>query len=337
MTEETHEKNEMIEKNEMNDQAQRDQRDHKDRKAEMSEKSPEEGPGKKTEKTEKSQLKSKGLLPQRQENMFVIRLKTVGGRIDSEKLRALADAAEKYGYGYVHVTSRQQIEIPFVKLKNTAEASCELEERGLYEGSSGKRVRAIVACQGSKICRFGLVDSQKLAKKIDEKYFGEPVPKKLKIAITGCPSSCVRPQENDFGIMGTTRPEIVEENCVSCGRCEKACKVQAIKVGEEKVQIDREKCVLCGLCIATCKKEALKTEKSGCTIFVGGHGGRKPRHGVKLFELADEEQLFSILEKTVNYYKREGLDGERFGDLLDRLGMEKFRKEVLPKHQMRFE
>jgi anaerobic sulfite reductase subunit C len=334
MTEETCEKNEMIEKIEKNDQ---DQRDRRDDKANMSEKGPEEKPGKKTEKTEKSQLKNKGLLPQRQENMFVIRIKTVGGRIDSEKLRALADAADKYGYGYVHVTSRQQIEIPFVKLKNTAEASCELEERGLYEGSSGKRVRAIVACQGSKICRFGLIDSQKLAKKIDEKYFGEPVPKKLKIAITGCPSSCVRPQENDFGIMGTTRPEIVEENCVSCGRCEKACKVQAIKVGEEKVQIDREKCVLCGLCITTCKKEALRAEKSGCTIFVGGHGGRKPRHGVKLFELADEEQLFSILEKTVNYYKREGLDGERFGDLLDRLGMEKFRKEVLPKHQMHFE
>jgi dissimilatory sulfite reductase (desulfoviridin) alpha/beta subunit len=340
MTEETHEKNEIneiIEKNEMNDQDQRDQRDDK---AKMNEKGPEEKPGKKTneiDKTEKSQLRSKGVLPQRQENMFVIRLKTVGGRIDSEKLRALADAAEKYGYGYVHVTSRQQIEIPFVKLKNTAEASCELEERGLYEGSSGKRVRAIVACQGNKICRFGLIDSQKLAKKIDEKYFGEPVPKKLKIAITGCPSSCVRPQENDFGIMGTTRPEIVEENCVSCGRCEKACKVQAIKVGEEKVRIDREKCVLCGLCIATCKKEALRAEKTGCTIFVGGHGGRQPRHGAKLFELSDEEQLFSILEKTVNYYKREGLDGERFGDMLDRLGMEKFRKEVLPKYQMRFE
>ena len=51
--------------------------------------------------------------------------------------------------------------------------------------------------------------------------------------------------------------------------------------------------------------------------------------GIKLLELADEEQLFSVLEKTFEYYRREGLDGERFGDLLERVGMEKYREEVL--------
>jgi dissimilatory sulfite reductase (desulfoviridin) alpha/beta subunit len=269
-------------------------------------------------------LKSKGLLPQRQENMFSMRLKVVGGRVDAQKLRAIADAAEKFGYGYVHITSRQQIEIPFVKLKNTAEASCELEKQGIFEGSSGKRVRAIVACHGNSVCRYGLIDCQKLACKIDEKYFGEAVPKKLKIAITGCPSACARPQDNDFGIMGTTRPEFLEENCVSCGKCEKVCKMEAIKVQEDKTRIDREKCVLCGACIAACRKDALRAEKTGFTIFVGGSMGRKPRHGIKLMELADEEQLFSILEKTVDYYRKEGFDGERLGDLFERLGIEKY-------------
>jgi dissimilatory sulfite reductase (desulfoviridin) alpha/beta subunit len=281
-------------------------------------------------KFDQSSLKSKGFLPQRQENMFSMRLKVVGGRLDAEKLRAIADAAEKYGYGYVHITSRQQIEIPFVKLKDTAEASCELEKQGVFEGSSGKRVRAIVACHGNSICRYGLIDCQKLAGKIDEKYFGEAVPKKLKIAITGCPSACVKPQDNDFGIMGTTKPEILEENCVSCGRCAKACKMGAITVQEDKARIDREKCVLCGACIAACKKDALRAERTGYTIFIGGSMGRKPRHGIKLIELADEEALFSILEKTVDYYREYGLDGERLGELLDRLGIERYREEVLP-------
>jgi dissimilatory sulfite reductase (desulfoviridin) alpha/beta subunit len=280
-------------------------------------------------KIDQSLLKSRGFLPQRQEDMFSMRLKVVGGRVNSEELRKIADAAEKYGYGYIHITSRQQIEIPFVKLKNTAEAGSELEKQGIFEGSSGKKVRAIVACQGNKVCRYGLVDCQKLARRIDEKYFGEAVPKKLKIAISGCPSACVRPQDNDFGIMGTTKPEILNENCVSCGRCEKACKMQAITVQEDGVRIEREKCILCGACISACRKEALRSEKTGCTIFVGGQGGRNPKHGKKLIELADEDQLFSILEKSLEYYRREGLDGERFGDLLDRLGIEKYRDEVL--------
>lgn len=281
-------------------------------------------------KIDQSSLKSKGFLPQRQEDMFSMRLKVVGGRVSADELRKIADAAEKYGYGYIHITSRQQIEIPFVKLKNTAEASSELEKQGIFEGSSGKRVRAIVACQGNKICRYGLIDCQKLARKIDEIYFGEPVPKKFKIAITGCPSACVRPQDNDFGIMGTTKPEILEENCVGCGRCEKVCKMESITIQEDKVRISREKCILCGACISACRKAALRTEKTGCTIFVGGRGGRCPKHGTKLIELADEKQLFSILGKSLEYYRREGFDGERFGDLLERLGIEKYREEVLP-------
>ncbi|AKB51361.1 Sulfite reductase-related protein [Methanosarcina barkeri str. Wiesmoor] len=280
-------------------------------------------------KIDESLLKSKGFLPQRQENMFSMRLKVVSGNLDVEKLRAIAAAAEKYGSGYVHITSRQQIEVPFVKLEDAEAANNELEKQGISGGSIGKRVRAVVACQGDRVCRNGLINCESLASRIDEKYFGEAVPKKLKIAVTGCPAACVRPQENDFGIMGTVMPKIVEENCVGCKLCEKACKVGAIKVLEDKASIDTEKCILCGACIAACRKDALKAEKTGCTIFVGGKAGRQPMQGIKLLELADEDQLFSVLEKTFEYYKREGLDGERLGELIERLGIDKYKEEVL--------
>jgi dissimilatory sulfite reductase (desulfoviridin) alpha/beta subunit len=181
---------------------------------------------------------------------------------------------------------------------------------------------------GNRVCRHGLIDCENLAYKIDKKYFGEAVPKKLKIAVTGCPSACVRPQENDFGVMGTVKPEILEENCVGCKLCEKACKVGAITVQEEKASIDTEKCILCGACISACRKDALRAEKTGCTIFVGGKAGRQPKQGTKILELADEEQLVSVLEKTFEYYRSEGLDGERLGELLERLGIEKYLNTV---------
>lgn len=279
-------------------------------------------------KVDKASIKSKGFLPQRQENMFSMRLKVVSGNLDAEKLRAIADAAEKYGSGYVHITSRQQIEVPFVKLEDVEAAINELGKQGISGGSAGKRVRAVVACQGNRVCRHGLIDCENLAYMIDKKYFGEAVPKKLKIAVTGCPSACVRPQENDFGVMGTVKPEILEENCVGCKSCEKACKVGAIKVLEDKACIDTEKCILCGACIAACRKDALRAEKTGCTIFVGGKAGRQPKQGTKILELADEEQLFSVLEKTFEYYRSEGLDGERLGELLERLGIEKYLNTV---------
>ncbi len=280
-------------------------------------------------KVDLASIKSKGFLPQRQDNMFSMRLKVVSGNLDAEKLRAIADAAEKYGSGYVHITSRQQIEVPFVKLEDVEAAINELGKQGISGGSAGKRVRAVVACQGNRVCRHGLIDCENLAYMIDKKYFGEAVPKKLKIAVTGCPSACVRPQENDFGVMGTVKPEILEENCVGCKRCEKVCKVGAIKVLEDKACIDTEKCILCGACIAACRKDALRAEKTGCTIFVGGKAGRQPKQGTKILELVDEEQLFSVLEKTFEYYRSEGLDGERLGELLERLGIEKYLNTVV--------
>ena len=145
------------------------------------------------------------------------------------------------------------------------------------------------------MCRVGVSDCQQIANRITEKSVGETVPKKLKIAVTGCPSACVKPQDTDFGVMGTTKPQLISENCVGCKRCEKACKMEAIKVLDDKASIDREKCILCGLCIAACRKDALRAEKTGCTIFVGGKLGRKPGHGTKLANINSTSVIVLIL------------------------------------------
>ena len=172
--------------------------------------------------TDNDYLKDKGFLSQRQEDYFSLRLHVAGGNLTSDSLRAIADAADRYGQGYVHVTSRQGIEVPFVHIDDTESISSEMHNEGIGPGASGKKIRAVVACQGDRVCKNGLIDCHDICEKIDYKYFGQPVPYKFKIAVTGCPSSCLRAQENDFGIMGTVEPRFAKENCVMCGLCKKS-------------------------------------------------------------------------------------------------------------------
>lgn len=278
--------------------------------------------------TDKNLLKEKGFLSQKQDDYFSMRLHAAGGNLTSDYLRAVADAADRYGEGYVHVTSRQGMEIPFVHLDNTDDASKQMASAGISPGASGKKIRAVVACQGDSVCKRGLIDCQGICEKIDELYFAKPVPYKFKIAVTGCPSSCLKVQENDFGIMGFEEPFFIEDNCVMCRQCENACGISAIKIENGSLYLDMHKCITCGLCIAACRKDAMQTKTKGFTIFVGGKVGKRPRMGDQFLRTDKEEVVFDVLERTINYYRQNALEGERLGDVIDRCGMDHFGETI---------
>ena len=75
-------------------------------------------------------LKKGGFMRQKQKNNFSLRLRTVGGHMSAEQLAKVAEVAEKYGEGYVHLTSRQGVEIPFIKLDQIEEVKKCISRRG---------------------------------------------------------------------------------------------------------------------------------------------------------------------------------------------------------------
>ena len=54
--------------------------------------------------------------------------------------------------------------------------------------------------------------------------------------------------------------QINAEECRSCDRCRKACKVGAIsgKRGQAAYVIDEQKCIKCGKCVKWCKYKAIQ-------------------------------------------------------------------------------
>lgn len=273
-------------------------------------------------------LKQGGVMKQKQKDLFSLRLRLAGGNISTEKLATVMEVANAYGDGYIHLTTRQGIEISFVHFKNIEKARKKLAEAGVEFGACGPRIRTVVGCQGSAMCSHGLIDGRAWTEKIDRDFYGLDVPGKFKIAITGCTYSCAKPQENDLGFSGAAKPVFDPKECISCGLCVKACQEEALTLVDGKPKIDWERCNYCGKCAAVCPVSACSTGEVGVTVWAGGKVGRKPRLADRVVDFLPEGKIPVIIERTLNFYRKHGRAGERFGTLLDRCGLNLYKKEV---------
>lgn len=274
------------------------------------------------------ELKKGGFMRQVQEGKFSLRLRVVGGQLGAKQIQKISEIAETYGKGYVHMTSRQGVEIPFIDFKDINAVKEELSEVDLQPGACGPRVRTITACQGSSICGSGLIETSELAKELDKKYFAKDLPHKFKIGITGCRNNCLKAEENDLGIKGGLRPEWNPEICTYCGVCQAVCPAKSIEVGKEKLEFNEETCVYCGKCVKSCPMDAWDGA-NGYIVSFGGLFGNSIVAGEPFLPLITEKKtLFKVIDTTIEFFKEHGKQGERFRFTLDRIGKEKFREKL---------
>ena len=71
------------------------------------------------------------LQDKRYEDVFNVRVITRNGRITTDEVRSIAEAADKFGSGKVAMTSRLTIEIQGVRYDNIQPMIAFLQERGL--------------------------------------------------------------------------------------------------------------------------------------------------------------------------------------------------------------
>jgi dissimilatory sulfite reductase (desulfoviridin) alpha/beta subunit len=281
------------------------------------------------EKLDVASLKKSGYMKQVQKDLFVVRLRVPCGNLTSKQLSGIAHLAEKYATGTVHITIRQGIQIPNVNIHKLDTITKELEDNGTPPGSCGPRVRNIVSCPGNSECNYGVIDTYGMGDLLDKEFFGEDMPVKIKFAVTGCPNSCAKPQENDLGVMGIRMPAINTDACSGCGTCTFMCPEKAIVLENEKIKIIWDKCNLCGACVGTCPSDLITEEWTGYKILVGGKIGKHPKLGVELRDAKSPQEAVEIFRKIINWAKKNTKTGERLGICIDRVGFEKFRKEVI--------
>lgn len=150
-------------------------------------------------------LKGEGFINNKGTDNFSARVITVNGRLTSDTLRCLADAADFFGDEHVVPTTRLTLEITGIPYEKIPAFSEFLTEHGMETGGTGSRVRPVVSCKGTT-CRYGLIDTYALSEEIHRRFYkgyhDVELPHKFKIAVGGCPNNCVKPDLNDVGIVG---------------------------------------------------------------------------------------------------------------------------------------
>lgn len=273
-------------------------------------------------------LKKGGFMKQRQKNLFSLRLAVIGGQVTTEQLVAITEVANEFGQGYIHLTSRQGIEIPYIKLEDIDKVKEALAKGGAKPGVCGPRVRTITACQGSSVCPNGCIETEELAKELNDRYFGQELPHKFKFGVTGCQNNCLKAEENDLGIKGGLKASWIPEKCISCKLCVKLCREGAITFSDGTVSIDRDKCNYCGRCAFGCPTDAYKTTP-GYLLSFGGLFGNAISKGVAIVPfIEDKETLFAVCDAALEFFKENANPSERFKFTIDRVGRDKLDEAI---------
>ncbi len=200
----------------------------------------------------------------------------------------------------------------------------------------------VETCFGPSGCSNRAVDSDALPQRLEETlskrdlkaFLKERVNGPLKmhhefrVSISDCPNSCSRPQIVDVGLIGACRPEVSDEVCNECGACQEVCRENAIVLKDSIPIVDYSLCLSCGQCPEACPTGTLQVDARGYRILVGGKLGRHPRLGTELSGIYELEEVLQVVDGCLDYYQSNCHRGERFGEILERNGVDLLEKEI---------
>ncbi len=153
-----------------------------------------------------------GIYGQRQPDVHMVRVKIPGGHLNAAQVRALGDVARDHGSGRGHFTTRENCQFHYVPLEEVPVLMRRLAEADLTtrEGC-GNVVRNVTGCALAGDCPAEAFDITPYAKLVTRAFLRHPefqeLPRKFKIAFSGCEQDCGLGAINDIGLIARTRTQ----------------------------------------------------------------------------------------------------------------------------------
>lgn len=167
-----------------------------------------------------NRLKLIGLYHQKQRGYFMLRTKIPGGVLAPGQAEVIGSVADEfarapdefggtgqnlvYGDGFLDITTRQDIQMHWIRLEDVPKIWDRYETVGLTTlQACGNSVRNVVSCPATGLDPDGFLDVRPLVEEVTNYFLGRKeyanLPRKFKISITGCGEDCAEAEINDLG------------------------------------------------------------------------------------------------------------------------------------------
>ncbi|MBI4665856.1 MAG: dissimilatory-type sulfite reductase subunit alpha [Nitrospinae bacterium] len=269
----------------------------------------------------------------------------------SDAIRQLCDIWDKYGSGLtnMHGTTGDVIFLG-AKTENLEACFQELTHAGWDLGGSGSAMRTPSCCVGPARCEWACFDTLEMSYNITMTYqdnMHRPAfPYKFKFKFSGCPNDCTASiARSDVSVIGTWLDEIQVDQAaikeyLARGKnikdeVVKMCPTRCIELEGDKLTIDDAECTKCMHCINVLPKALRPGKERGAAILIGGkapivEGALLSSVIVPFMKLDDPdyEEFHSLVERIWDFWDEYGMNRERIGELIQRVGFGNFLEAV---------
>jgi len=278
-----------------------------------------------------------------------------GNHYTTAMLRQLGDSWEKWGSG-LQTFHGQTGNIMFIgtDTENTQHFFDEINEFGWDLGGAGPCVRTAMSCVGASRCEMSNCNEHGIHRHLVNNFTDDvhrpALPYKFKFKVSGCPNDCQNAIERaDMAIIGTWRDEMkVDQEAVKAYVAAKGrqyiidnvttrCPTNALVLNEDDtLAVDNHNCVRCMHCLNVMPKALHPGDDKGVTILIGGKRTLKIGDLMgtvvipfkKLETEDDYENLIELAEEIIDFWAENGLEHERCGEMIERIGLVNFLEGV---------
>ncbi|MGH3442272.1 MAG: MoaD/ThiS family protein [Nitriliruptorales bacterium] len=141
---------------------------------------------------------------------FMVRIKVSGGLLEPSQLRGVGRIAQEYGRDYGELTTRQGLQLHWVRLDQLPAVLDAVRATGLTTvGGEGDTVRNITGCPVAGLSADELFDVRPVIVEAADFFYGNRdysnLPRKHKYTISACPAQCNGPEFHDVALVAVVK------------------------------------------------------------------------------------------------------------------------------------